>query len=420
MIIAPSLSSTSFMIPKVEVRREVGWAEARVLDVDLKTRTVLLKCGDSEELRVPGSSVRKSVLIDTRTWEPIVGEEIEVRSVVDKTTTWSIGRIRSVKGEFYFVNYETSQTVIVEKEALRPVSVERGLNLAIFDRYEISFDKILKDWIQSNEALGIFSQVCLKANLLHVGVVKDEIVLIGEEGSIRRGKLLLEIHLKHQRELQYIQERKSRKQKYLEERDAAHSEFYHTEFSAPSGLVGLIIGKAGSNIQKISRKHEVEIQVLGDGLNERKVRISGPQQEMVEAAREDIEYIFREYKVSDGMAGWILGKRMHNLDEWREKSGVFSMRFRDNKKCIEIIGLKRQVEDALILLDSHAEYFHIYQSLDKQEPPRQANRAQNNKKAADQFNDKKENQRENRNKKTAKNGIPPRHLTQEPSTSSNL
>jgi len=369
-------------IPKdaacVEVRSNAEsqiWYEARLMDVDPKTKTVKVSFAvESWEPRVlPAHMVRKPDLSTQSAFEPKVGDAAEVRisGSWDSPPGWSRGKVRSIKGEFYFMSFEASaagaRDLIVERDALRPVNPHQSLDLGKLERALVLIEPQLRHWADSQDAVQVYSQIQERSGLIHVGKVGDSFALMGDSQAVRKGQLLLEVHVKHQKELINILDRKQRKLKELNSRREQYANQVHVEFQVGADLIGLLIGKKGENIQRVMKKHHVEVSVIDGPADMKTIRVSGETSQQVQDARDELEYVNQDYQVDPKMIGWLLGKKMQNVLEIQQKSGIYRARFNQDRGVLVLCGSRQAIEDAVVLLDSHMQYYEIYQEHDRQE-----------------------------------------------------
>jgi KH domain len=205
--------------------------------------------------------------------------------------------------------------------------------------------------------------------LIHVGKSGDNYSLIGEAPAVRKGQLLMDVHVKHQKELLTIQDRKQRKLNELNEYKERYANLVHIEFSIEADLIGLVIGKKGENIQRVMKKHHVEVEVDGrqSASDSRTVRVSGETPEAVEAAREELEFVNHLYEVQDHLVGWLLGRKMQHIQDIQQKSGVYRARFDQDKRVLVLCGTRQAIDDAIVLLDSHMQYYDVFKEQNRQE-----------------------------------------------------
>jgi hypothetical protein len=402
----------------VEVKKNsesTTWYDAHILDINIKGGyvTVSFDAGGWEDRDVPSSLVRKRPILTSpvvSNFDPQVNDPIEVRIVAgtESPAGWALGRVKAIKATFYFIGFEgTTRDLIVEKDSIRPVfsCKDLAIDLTKCLRATVPVDKELFDWTESDDAINCLKQVQEKSGLLHVGIISNnhngqvnyDIVLVGDDNSIRRAKLLLSVHLKHQRDIQAFASRKDKKLKILQERKKKFEVLDSLEFTVDESLVGLIIGKGGENIQRVCKKFNVDVRVVdpatgededqldttnttpstdrksgttkakGKGKGVRIVRIFGSSMSSVEAARAELEYSNYEYKLTDNRAiGWVLGKKMANIQEVSKKSGLHYARYNQDKMIIDLCGTTQAVDDAIMLLDSHMQYYDVYKDMDKE------------------------------------------------------
>jgi hypothetical protein len=400
----------------VEVKKNsesTTWYDAHILDINIKGGyvTVSFDAGGWEDRDVPSALVRKRPVLSSpivSTFDPQVNDPIEVRIVAgnESPAGWALGRVKAIKATFYFIGFEgTTRDLIVEKDSIRPVFNNKDLliDLSKCVRSTVPVDHELFEWTESEDAISCLKQVQDKSGLLHVGIISNkhnnqvnyDIVLVGDDNAIRRAKLLLSVHLKHQRDIQLFATRKDKKLKILQERKNKFEVLDSVEFNVDESLVGLIIGKGGENIQRVCKKFNVDVRVVdpttgdddeadtnttpsterkagnskskGKGKGMRIVRIFGSSMTAVEAARAELEYSNYEYKLTDNRAiGWVLGKKMTNIQEVSKKAGLHYARFNQDKMVIDLCGTTQSVDDAIMLLDSHMQYYDVYKDMDKE------------------------------------------------------
>jgi hypothetical protein len=147
----------------VEVRKtgdSYTWFEARMIDVDLRQLTVKVSfAAENWQPRVvPASLVRKPGS-STASFDPKVGDLADVRIAGswDSPPGWSRGRVRSIKGDFFFMTFEDASSgardLIVEKDALRPVCNQPSLDLSKLERALVPIEAQLRHWAGSEDAL---------------------------------------------------------------------------------------------------------------------------------------------------------------------------------------------------------------------------------------------------------------------------
>jgi hypothetical protein len=259
--------------------------------------------------------------------------------------------------------------MIVEKPDLRVVSQVRHLNPKEFEREIVRVDPELHKWVMSPDAVGCFEHVINKSGVTNVACDSSGkapvVVLLGDARATHRAKLLMEVHFKHQKEIQRFHDRREDKLKVLEQRKQAFAQAFREEFVIDEDCVGLVIGKSGENLRRIQEDHDVEVNVVRD--KPPKVRIIGNTKEAVENARAELDFHKESYDVEESMIGWVLGKNRKNLDEFKEKTGIVGLRWFAEKSHIELIGVKQQIEDTIMLLEGHSQYHSVYKEMNREQ-----------------------------------------------------
>jgi hypothetical protein len=372
-------------VVEVQVDEEPGiWYQGYMVDVNPKGR-ISVKFEDDvwPQREFATSSVRRSTPAPTD-FEPKEGDTVEVKlgAVVGQPPSWATGTVKQERSGFYFVALTSGksgrqQDMILEKDALRPVSVAKPLNLTAFERVLVPVEPELHKWVQSQDAGGCFEQVLNKALVSHVACdssgAAPVVVVLGETRAAHRAKLLMEVHFKHQKEIQRFHDRREDKLREIEKKKQLYALSYREEFTVDDDIVGLVIGAKGENLRKVQAEHNVDIHVdrydgtaATDG-GIRKVKIVGHSAESVQAARAAVEYIKEFYPVEESMVGWMLGKMRKNLVEFQEKTQITRLKWLPDRSAIELCGLKPQIDDTLMLLDGHSQYYTVYKEMGREQ-----------------------------------------------------
>ena len=89
-------------------------------------------------------------------------------------------------------------------------------------------------------------------------------------------------------------------------------------------------------------------------------KIYGETKEAVAAARKELEFVRSTFPVQTENIGWVIGKNRAVLRDLEERIGVFRARFDDDSSSVELIGIKENVDDARLVLESHCQYQQVY------------------------------------------------------------
>lgn len=371
--------------PAVEVRKNpksTTWYNATILDIVGENITVGFEDNIWQAREVPALSVRRCPR-DTVSddFDPQEGELVEVSVSASEANPsgWSSGKIKTIKNSFYFISFVGSvgakQDLIVERNALRRVNTEPPIEAAKLERKLIPIEPALHSWVRSPDSPGCLNHVQSKARLLlcHcTNLASDqspEVLLIGDRRAIDLGEMLLtHIHFKNQVEMQRFHEQRELLMARLQEQQRWYNERNQEVFVVEQQLVGKIIGKKGEHINAIREKFDVDIHLSPPYAQDDEpttVTVTGETLEQCRNAREELEYITDKIPIDTNQVGWILGKGYQNIQDIAKKSEVHYARFDDKTSSIELCGLKRQVEEAKMLISHHREYHPVYQDMDE-------------------------------------------------------
>jgi len=398
-------------LASVEVRKNAEattWYDAELRDV-IGRRTVLSFAeGVWPTREVPCDSVRPaqpaleppagSSLLDTLMQKVSQGDAVEFRVAASARNPpgWAIGKLlgfeaagllRVAIGHGY--PETANNTLLLTPAMVRPVSVERVIDPLSTVRQVVWVEPMLRSWLGTPDARGCCELVQGVAGLGLVGAGSgargiglsatseavandddseqfDAVILLGPEASCRRGEMLLRIHMMHQKEVEAFHERRRRKLKHLNEQLQLPEHVVHSSFDVAADLVGRTVGKGGVRAQRVEEEYGVEIRVV-DGRREGDpchIRILGDDEKSVEKARDELELLCQDYPVDEDRVGWMLGKGKSNIQDMARKTGLAHLKWTGTS--LELCGSYRSLEDVVLLLDSHAEYYDVYQEMSRQ------------------------------------------------------
>jgi len=316
-------------------------------------------------------------------FDPQVDEVVEVSVAASEANPsgWSLGKVKTIKNSFYFIGFvgtqKGSQDLIVERNALRRVNSETPIDPTSLERRLIPVDPDLHTWVRSQDAPGCLTHVQSKARLLLCGCTHlnetakaPEVLLIGDQRAVVLGeKLLLHIHFKNQMEMQRFHEQREQLMGRLQEQQKWYQERNQESFSVEQSLVGKIIGKKGDNIKQIRDRYGVEINLSQPSNSGRPttITVTGSTAEDCLKARNEMEFVTAKIPIETDAVGWILGRGYQNIQDISKKAELHYARFDDKTACLELCGLKHQVDDAKMLISIHQEYRTVYQDMDEEQ-----------------------------------------------------
>lgn len=155
----------------------------------------------------------------------------------------------------------------------------------------------------------------------------------------------------------------------LQEQQEWHRGRSQERFTVDQSLVGKIIGKQGANIKALREKHDVDVHLSAPSSSGKPttITVTGASDEIVQKAREQMEYVKMNIPIEASAVGWIIGKGGQNIQDICKKADLHSAHFDDKTSSLELCGLKQQVEDAKMLINVHSEYQSVYQNMDEEQ-----------------------------------------------------
>ncbi|CEM00681.1 unnamed protein product [Vitrella brassicaformis CCMP3155] len=367
------------------------WYVAQIQDLqpDGNSFLVLFPDGAMQPAVVPARSVRlPSCLTDIPAdWEPHKGDKVEVFiSYTDNSSShWRLGTVTQVKGNFYFVEFEgTIQSMIFEKDVLRPLNNAPTLEQSTIKQRQLDIDPKVRPWLDTDveDSSGCLQQVLSQTNLLRVQVADDasHLILTGEETAIHRAIALFGVHFKHQREIQLFHEIRGNKMANVRRRREHYGNAVRDDFQVDESLVSYFLyGREGQNLRRVCTTYDVEVKMLypGDpGIDESVtiqpghclVRIFGNTKKQVADARQELEYVYHEYKIpaGPGSEAWLYERDSRNVVDVAKQAHLSNVWVDDHAKSLMLVGLRMNVDDAVLILDSIFEYIPEYDKHDRE------------------------------------------------------
>jgi len=377
----------------VEVQKDTRpiWYCGFVKDVGPKDELLI---GFEDDIWPPSryapADVRRAPRYSTLEFEkftPKVGEEVEVR--LDATphapVCWAIGTVGKIKHDFFVVSIHPSagqkgNDQIVEKEKLRPVAVRSGLTADALNQETFQLPAGLQSWMTTDDGLGCFSHIQDQSGLVTILVQSSKLTLklLGDKKATQRAKLLLEVHIKHQSQIQNFQDVREKRLKALENKRnrIEGSGFKHScEFTVDHNFIPRIIGKGGDTIRALREKYDVQIKILEPGEegrqtaadHERVVRIFGNNAGNVQNARTEVEYVEEAMPLEEDQCNWLAGgKGMRSIWSFKEAAGLVYARLEYDSQQLLLCGTRSCVEDAIALFETHFMYCPVFRQMDEE------------------------------------------------------
>ncbi|CEL91788.1 unnamed protein product [Vitrella brassicaformis CCMP3155] len=185
---ALSGSGSSTPTYPASTRTRDRWYAVTVEDLP-SDNTVLVRFeGDVwAEREVSGTSIRRASdpAIATQHLQPNEGDCVEVSfpSSPESPPYWQKGVLQNIKNGFYFVSFDGSPALIVEKDRLRPLNAMERVDWSKIQRRSREVPEILHHWLDTEEARGKLDQIAAKAGLLRILVKHAPITGGGHRGD---------------------------------------------------------------------------------------------------------------------------------------------------------------------------------------------------------------------------------------------
>lgn len=366
------------------------WYSAQVLDT--KPGEKLLVGFDGKiwpNQEFPYSKVRKPMRqtqADLDKFNPRVGEEVDLRvnATEHQPAAWGAAVVKNIKHGFYFVTRSTNggghdaqSEAIVEKSMLRPtlaggcLDADGGGVSMKMDSFKIAPG--LRDWVTTDDAAGCLARIEADSGLMFIKVGRNELKLFGDDKSAQRAKMLLDVHQKHQIQIQTFQEMREKRLSALEKRRnrIEGTGYKHSiEIQIDPSFVKRVIGAKGEAIRAVMAQYEVNIHIPDEDESSptRTVRIFGNSLENIEKARGEVEFVEEVYPeaIDPSMINWIRGRGDKTLKLFKELTGIVYARVDKDSQQMVICGTRNAVENAIAMFETHMMYFPVFSQMDEE------------------------------------------------------
>ena len=318
------------------------------------------------------------------------GDYIEVKhsSVEGEPEGWCLARINHKRDKFYFVHYENYENIfdeIVMFESIRPVNPRGGPKLEEIERDFVVVPLSIAEWCASpdwEEKLNLVIQNKTKVYGISYRPEESQIVIIGELKAVNKAKMLVDFIIAHQIDLTAIDGDISKTSKTIESKKQKIKSDAIEEILVPKELLGLIIGKGGSNISYVKQEFGVGIHIIEHNEEDSKefteqdipedkalIRISGKDHNLVLAAKREIHLQRITIPIDADKIDYVKGYSNVIINDIKEKSKCVKVFLHDpernsNEGILEVIGNEDSLEDLEMLLETHMGYFNTYQEKD--------------------------------------------------------
>lgn len=340
---------------------------------------------------------------DPTTFSPQVGDRVDAKakSNEDEPYSWWNAEVMTVRGEFYLIKYsdwDEGYNEIVEIELLRPQN--RHVHL---DTYELVSKTVPvpKDLWEKDEddneklaKLAQYSEILSLSNALSVSEIDGgrAVAILGDAKTTTLAEKLVKMHFKQEKQLRDIHRQHRRTADELEQEKKRLQMSHVEEFPVAAELVGLVIGKKGSNIKK-AESIEGVTSVKVDAENA-KVKIVAATPEAAAQARALLEFVEAAFPVPNHLVSRFVGSKFTTVRGFEKDSGVQRIRVPPSKNSkddeekkengergrrgrrpswgddldvfVQVLGTKEAVEAALTLMRSHLKFLLNVRDVEKE------------------------------------------------------
>jgi len=231
----------------------------------------------------------------------------------------------------------------------------------------------LREWMNTDDASGCLARIEADAGLMFIKVGRNDLKLVGDDKATQRAKMLLDVHQKHQVQIQNFQDMREKRLSALEKRRnrIEGTGYKHSiEIQIDPSFVRRVIGTKGETIRAVMQKYEVNIHIPDGDDSEptRTVRIFGNSLENIEKARGEVEFIEEVYPevIEPAMFNWIRGRGDKTIKLFKELTGIVYARLdRDSRQMI-VCGTKNAVEEAMAMFETHMMYYPVFSQMDEE------------------------------------------------------
>lgn len=217
--------------------------------------------------------------------------------------------------------------------------------------------------------------------------------MVGDKKPVEKAAILVAFIVDHQRELFHLDSENVKISKSLDSKRHKIKSEAVEEVLVPKELLGLIIGKGGSNLQYVKQEYGVGVHIIESSSEESQeyteteipegkalIRIYGKDSKWVKQAVKDIHLQKVNIPIEADKVSYCKGFQNQIVNDMKEKSGCLKVFIHDAEQgseeaIIETIGNEDSLERLRLLLDTHLGYFEDYRQ--KEDVNRDLNKQMN-------------------------------------------
>eukprot|EP00823_Brevimastigomonas_motovehiculus_P006398 TRINITY_DN5302_c0_g1_i1.p1 TRINITY_DN5302_c0_g1~~TRINITY_DN5302_c0_g1_i1.p1 ORF type:complete len:553 (-),score=177.18 TRINITY_DN5302_c0_g1_i1:292-1950(-) len=333
-------ASLSLLMNSVEVfsLETSSYHLAEILDVKDGQVAIHYENGwKADEYVLPSRLRRCPPKHDPSTFNPQVGEKVEVQAQAKENEPWSWwpAQVKTARGSFFLINYINcgeDSNEILEKEHIRPFNTNSALTTGDLLRREIVVPSSLRNSIRLEDFAHMRNSCTILALFVNREKDKSSLVCIGSKEACDRAAMIARVTFKHLTEIQELQNRTQQHVADMNKIQQTLKDGHIEEFPFKKDLVGLMIGKKGQNITEAKAVQGVQSVRIDD--HACVCRIVANTKEAALEARSKLEFCEEVYKIPSKMVGIIVGLKFKYLREIENES-----------KCNRITLLRRESKE---------------------------------------------------------------------------
>ncbi|CAI2366375.1 unnamed protein product [Moneuplotes crassus] len=315
--------------------------------------------------------------------------EVRHRPSEGEPLGWCLAKIIHKRGNLYFVHYENYENIydeIVVQEQIRPVNDRGCIEIDELKRGALKVPGPILSWATTDDCVEKLNNVIAKTGIYNASFRPEdaEIVFIGEKKPVDRAIVLISFVIDHQKDLAQIDINHNNIAKSIENKKAMIKNQAVEEVLVPRDVLGIIIGKAGANLNFIKQEYKVNIQIIEADAedvhdytdtiipeNKALIRIFGNNRNWVAEAKSYICINKNTYPIEKDKIDYFRGYKNSILNDMKERSGCVKIFVHDpikgsNEGEIEAIGNEESLENLRLLIETHMDYYDTYQDKESE------------------------------------------------------
>ncbi|KAI1708142.1 KH domain-containing protein [Ditylenchus destructor] len=258
-----------------------------------------------------------------------VGDTVEafIKQPDSDISAWQTGKVIEIQDKLAVIKctYGPINTKLVQLDLCRIAGQTTQLKFALYKTFSIIIPPDMLDYFENPKNYSQLSAVVKDIDVKFVKKDSSIVISAFSEYAIKRAEALADIFLADARMIKSLEEEAS---------NSPNTGKYIEEFVVPDELVGLAIGKKGSNIAA-AREIQGVLDISIDKSRESThgvcdFKVVASTEEAAEDARCKLEFIFGVVSIRREHVGAIVGKAGKNIQQIVNKSGALKVQVGDD------------------------------------------------------------------------------------------